>query len=129
MRWSSTGGLLKIFDGGFGKTMYSKYGNVKTVSHGKKMDSKKEARRYDELLFLEKAGKITKLKRQVPFVLIPSQYADGKCVERSVKYIADFVYWRDGEMVVEDAKGFKTPEYIIKRKLMLKVFGIRIKEV
>ena len=61
--------------------------------------------------------------------MIPAQYIDGKCVERSVKYKADFFYTKDGELVVEDTKGFRTPDYIIKRKLMLYVHHIRIKEV
>ena len=76
------------------------------------------------------AGGITDLRRQVPFTLIPSQKgADGKVIEYPVKYIADFVYTENGKTVVEDVKGYKTPEYIIKRKLMLQVHGIRIKEV
>lgn len=65
-------------------------------------------------------------------MLIPSQYAevDGKrrCIERECTYVADFVYLQDGEIIVEDTKGFRTPEYKIKRKLMLFLKGIRIKE-
>lgn len=74
-------------------------------------------------------GVISDLKMQVPFELIPSQKRDGKTVERPVKYIADFVYTQDGETIVEDAKGMRTKEYIIKRKLMLMRYGIRIREV
>ena len=74
-------------------------------------------------------GVISDLKMQVPFELIPSQKRDGKTVERPVKYIADFVYTQDGETVVEDAKGMRTKEYVIKRKLMLMRYGIRIREV
>jgi hypothetical protein len=66
-------------------------------------------------------------------VLIPSQYAvvDGKrkCIERECSYVADFVYYVNGQQIVEDTKGYRTPEYKIKRKLMLSVYGIRIKEV
>ena len=104
--------------------MTTKYHNVRT--HG--FDSKKEERRYRELKIMEAAGMIQDLKCQVPYMLIPSQYIGGKCVERAVTYKADFVYKMDGKLVVEDCKGFKTPDYIIKRKLMLHVYGIRVKE-
>ena len=77
---------------------------------------------------MQRAGIISDLRRQVKFELIPSQYKDGKCVYRSVSYIADFVYEQNGETVVEDVKGFKTPEYIIKKKLMLYIHGIIITE-
>lgn len=107
----------------------SKYGARKTIVDGKTFDSRKEANRYAELKVLERADKITCLRRQVPYILIPTQRIGDRIVERPVKYIADFVYNVNGETVVEDAKGFKTPEYIIKRKLMLWRFGIRIKEV
>lgn len=94
-------------------------------------DSKKEFQRYQELKALEKAGMITELKRQVPFLLVPSQSENGHVVERSVRYIADFAYYENGRYVVEDVKSpaTRTDAYKIKRKLMLKVHGIRIKEV
>lgn len=108
----------------------SKYHNKKITRDGETFDSAKEYRRFCELSLLEKAGKVTDLKRQVKFVLIPSQKVDGKVVERPVTYIADFVYENEsGRVVVEDTKGFKTKDYIIKRKLMLWVHGIRIQEV
>jgi len=76
---------------------------------------------------------ITDLQRQVEYLLIPSQYrnVNGKrvCVERPCKYKADFVYKEKGQLVVEDVKGFRTPEYVIKRKLMLERYDIVIKEV
>ena len=81
------------------------------------------------MLLLEKAGAITDLQRQVKFELIPSQRIGGKVVERSCNYIADFVYQENGQTVVEDTKGFKTKDYIIKRKLMLWVHNIRIVEI
>lgn len=81
------------------------------------------------MLLLEKAGAIQNLQRQVKYQLIPSQKIAGKVVERACGYVADFVYDQGGETVVEDTKGVKTPEYIIKRKLMLWVHGIRINEV
>ena len=108
----------------------SKYNSKKTVVDGQKFDSKKEARRYQELLLLEKAGVIKNLSRQVKFVLIPSQRDEnGKVVERECSYKADFEYTEDGKTIVEDVKGFKTKEYIIKRKLLLWRYGIRIREV
>jgi hypothetical protein len=107
----------------------NKYHNKKVTYNGIAFASKKEARRYSELLLLERAGVITDLQMQVPFVLIPSQKINGKVVERECKYIADFVYTENGKKVVEDTKGMKTDKYIIKRKLMLYVHGIRIKEI
>lgn len=110
----------------------SKYNSKKTVIDGQVFDSRKEAKRYQELAFLEKVGAIENLSRQVKFVLIPSQRdeATGKVVERECSYKADFEYTtEDGETVVEDVKGFKTKEYIVKRKLLLWRYGIRIREV
>ena len=80
----------------------------------------------------QRAGLISDLREQVTFVLIPAQHDnDGNPIEKSVRYIADFVYTDNetGQMVVEDTKGVRTKEYIIKRKLMLYIHGIRIKEV
>lgn len=107
----------------------TKYYNKKTVYNGITFDSKKEADRYVVLTLLQKAGKITDLEVQVPFELIPSQKVDGLTVERPCVYKADFVYRENGKMVVEDTKGVKTKDYVIKRKLMLQVFGIQIREI
>lgn len=112
--------------------MMSKYGARKCTFNGITFDSQKEAQRYFELSMLERGKVITDLKRQESFVLIPNQYdEDGKLIERAVNYIADFVYTdnKTGQTVVEDTKGFRTKEYIIKRKLMLERYGIRIREV
>lgn len=119
----------------------SKYHARKTTVDGETFDSIKEARRFAELKMLEKAGEISGLERQVKFVLIPAQREPddvgprggvirGKLLERECAYIADFTY-RDaeGRQIVEDTKGVRTPEYIIKRKLMLWIHGIRIKEL
>lgn len=107
-----------------------KYGNHKTKTFdGIVHDSKKEALRWSELKFMEKAGVISNLRRQVEFELVPSQYLNGKCVERAVKYRADFVYVENGKTIVEDTKGVKTKDYIIKRKLLLYIHGIRITEI
>lgn len=109
---------------------WTKYNNQKITVNGQVFDSKKEARRYKELLLLEKAGVIKNLSRQVKFVLIPSQRDEnGKVVERECSYKADFTYEEGIKTVVEDVKGYRTKEYIIKRKLMLYQYGIRIREV
>jgi hypothetical protein len=109
----------------------SKYHSRKITKDGMTFDSIKEYRRFCELSLLERAGAITDLRRQVKFELIPSQKENGKVVERACTYIADFVYldFRTGRTTVEDTKGFKTKEYVIKRKLMLWVHGIKIQEV
>lgn len=107
----------------------SKYGNRKVTVDGLTFDSAKEARRWKELCLLERAGAISDLQWQVKYELLPSQRVGGKVVERPVIYIADFAYTEDGQTVVEDAKGMRTKEYIIKRKLMLYIHGIQIREV
>ena len=109
----------------------NKYHNVKWELYGEKYDSQKECKRHQELKLLERAGEIKNLKRQVPFELIPNQYVDGKLVERKCMYVADFCYEENGKLVVEDVKSdiTKTPLYKVKKKLMLKVHGIRIKEI
>lgn len=125
----------------------SKYYNVKTKAlDGTVFDSRKEACRWDELLRMQKAGKITDLKRQVKYELIPAQYEtyqrygknghrlkDGvRLVERSAVYTADFVYKDiDGNIVVEDTKSgiTCTEAYVIRRKLMYYIHKIKITEV
>lgn len=117
----------------------SKYGNKKVTYNGMTFDSQKELNRWRELCLLERAGKITNLQRQVKFVLIPAQYEPdtvgkrggvkrGKVIERECSYVADFTYIENDHVVVEDTKGLRTPEYVIKRKLMLQEYGIRIRE-
>ena len=139
----------------------SKYHAKKVTADGMTFDSKKEYQRWKELSLLQRAGKISGLKRQVEFELIPAQFAPdtfgirggripGKCLERKLSYIADFVYlepisgietdefgnakFYDGyETIVEDVKGYKKGTaysvFSIKRKLMLYFHGIRIREV
>lgn len=123
------------------KELSMKYHNKKIVIDGQVFDSKKEGRRYRELTLLEKAGEISHLRRQVKFTLIPSQrepdtigkrggVIKGKLIEREVSYIADFTYLdSEGKLVIEDTKGVRTKEYIIKRKMMLFFHQIRIKEI
>ena len=107
----------------------NKYYSTKIKTDDGTFDSKREYARWCELKMLQKKKLITNLQRQIPYVLIPSQKYDGG-VERPVKYLADFQYYdKYGKLVVEDAKGIRTKDYVIKRKLMLKVFGIHIQEV
>lgn len=98
-----------------------KYRNVKTKVDGITFDSKRESVRYCELKLLAKTRKITDLRLQVPYVI----RVNG---EKICKYIADFVYNEDGNEIVEDVKGVRTREYILKRKLMKAVYGIEIRE-
>lgn len=113
----------------------NKYGakKIKDPATGYMFDSKAEFIRWCELRIMERAGKITKLRRQVKYVLIPAQY-DGKAkLESETSYIADFVYKDEtGREIVEDVKGYKRGAayqlFVIKRKLMLQKYGIIIKE-
>ena len=109
--------------------MVRKYKNRKLAIDGEVFDSQKEYARYRDLVLLQRTGQISNLKRQVRYELIPTQRIGGKVVEKPCAYIADFVYTENGETVVEDTKGFRTKDYIIKRKLMLHVHGIQIREV
>ena len=115
-------------------TAENKYKNEKVVvpvGDGlvREFDSKFEAQRYQELAYLEKANVITNLRCQVKYALIPSQKRPDGTTERAVNYIADFVYSDGKNVIVEDTKGVKTPEYVIKRKLMLQKYGIAVKEI
>lgn len=120
----------------------SKYHSEKVQIDGETFDSRREARRWMDLRLLERAGEIRDLRRQVKYILIPCQREapiitktgkekPGKVIEKECSYLADFVYQdaRTGETIVEDAKGFRTEVYRIKKKLMLYVHGIRITEV
>ena len=122
--------------------MANKYHARKIAVNGETFDSQREYNRWLKLRLLERAGMIRDLQRQVAFELIPAQYEwdccltdDGrlrekqKCVERACTYVADFVYYKGAEKVVEDAKGVRTEAYRIKRKLMLERHGIRVQEV
>lgn len=103
----------------------SKY-NAKPIFVGaERFDSRKEYRRYCDLVALEKAGLISNLRRQVKFVLVP---ASGG--QRAVVYVADFVYTdKDGNTIVEDTKGYRTRVYAIKKKLMKHMLGLTITEI
>lgn len=123
----------------------NKYNAKKVSVDGIEFDSKKEAKRYQELLLLQKAGEIYLLERQKVYELLPVQkepdkvgkrggVIKGKLLERAVEYVADFVYTdKNGETIVEDVKGFREggayAVFVLKRKLMLYRYGIKIKEV
>lgn len=125
----------------------SKYQNKKVVVGGQVYDSILEYRRGQQLMLLQRAGEISNLRRQVSYELIPTQRekstrvyqkgpkkgqpVPGKVIEQATDYVADYVYTdnKTGEEVVEDTKGVRTKDYIIKRKLMLYVHGIRVQEI
>ena len=125
----------------------NKYGNKKITYCGEVFDSKREYYRYMDLKLLESCGAISNLRRQVVYELIPAQREkstrvykkgrkkgqpiEGKIIEKAVNYIADFTYidTATNETIVEDAKGFRTKEWVIKRKLMLYIHGIKVREV
>ena len=104
-----------------------KYGNTKTEVDGIVFDSKAEANRYKELRALEIVGVIKGLERQKTYKLCKGRWHNGKPF--SISYRADFVYTLDGEVIVEDVKGYRTEAYRLKKKLMKAVYGIEITEV
>lgn len=117
-----------------------KYNARKVKTEDGSFMSKKELKRWTELKLQEEAGVISDLRKQVKFVLIPAQREPdwigarggvhkGKLIEREAAYIADFVYQKDGETIVEDTKGFRTKDYVLKRKMMLWVHQIKIREI
>ena len=99
----------------------NKYRNVKTEVDGIVFHSKREAARYTDLKLLERAGQIKDLRIQVPFLFELNDV-------RICKYFADFVYRENGKEIVEDCKGKRTKDYMIKRKLMKAFFAIEILE-
>lgn len=126
----------------------NKYHAEKITIDGETFDSRKEARRWQDLRLLEKAGEISDLRRQIKYTLIPTQreapivtktgkIKPGKLIEKEVSYVADFVYQdaHTGETIVEDVKGYRDPGsagykvFVLKRKMMLYFYGIRIREV
>ena len=132
----------------------TKLNNQKIVIDGIEFDSKKEGNRYCELKLLQRAGKISDLECQKRYELIPAQYETVEtgeyykvgakkgqpktkqvCIEQSVVYIADFVYQENGQTVVEDVKGYRDPasatyaKFVLKRKMMLWIHGIKIQEI
>lgn len=104
-----------------GERRRAKYGNKPTEVDGVRFASKREAGRYQELKLLERAGHISALRLQPTFPLD----VNGIPVCR---YRADFEYVENGRRVVEDSKGYATPEYKIKRALMLACHGVEVRE-
>lgn len=122
--------------------MRSKYGNKKAKHDGMVFDSRRERNRYIILSALQRAGEISDLRMQVTYELLPAIYEMEekqlktkvkkvqRCAQRAVHYIADFVYKdKEGNEVVEDTKGMRTKEYLLKKKMMRALLGIQIKEV
>lgn len=127
----------------------SKYNSKKVYYDGIEFSSRKECNRYRELKLLQMAGQIRNLELQKSFELIPAQYEpstefykrgekkglpkQGKLLEQAITYVADFCYEEEGELVVEDTKGYKGGGayaiFVLKRKLMLYKYGIKIKEI
>ena len=120
----------------------SKYGNKKVTYDGMKFDSEKEMYRYIRLKSMQEEGLISDLRMQVPFEIIPAVYEEEtiqlktkvktitKCVQRAAYYVADFVYKdQDGNEIILDTKGYRTKEYLLKKKMMRAFLGITIKEV
>lgn len=108
-----------------------KYGAVKTQVDGITFDSKAEAKRYQELKLLERAGVITDLELQPKFVILPKHKdIEGKTV-REMSYFADFSYFdiEKGKYVIEDVKGVKTAVYKLKKKLVEYKHDVKITEV
>lgn len=108
-----------------------KYHNSSVEANGIKFDSKKERRRYDELVVLLNAGVITDLKLQEEYTLIEAYTTPNGERVRRMKYTCDFSYIRDGKKVVEDVKSTatRTQAYMMRKKLMLDKYGIVIQEV
>ena len=112
-----------------------KYGNKKIEIDGVKFDSKKEARRYQALLLMQRAGEISDLELQPKFELIKSvKFAGTDRAKPAIRYFADFAYTETatGKRIVEDVKSKITresPVYRIKKHMMLAIHGIEINEV
>lgn len=109
----------------------SKYKNKKIEADGIKFDSELEAKRWQELKLLQKAGAIKELRRQVRFELQPSYKKNNKII-RGIYYVADFMYWSytERKYIIEDTKGYRTEIYKLKKKIFeYKYPGMEIKEV
>ena len=113
-----------------GNVSASKYHNRKT----KGFDSAKEWRRNQELEIMQRAGEISELNRQVPFVLMPSYTISDETTKqgfrtvREIRYIADFTYIKNGKRIIEDVKGVQTEVFKIKRKLLERKIALGVIE-
>ena len=107
-----------------------KYGAKKVEVDGIRFDSKKEARKYEELKLMKRAGVIKDFELQPEFELQP-KFADTEGnYYQPIKYRADFkVYYPNGDTVIIDTKGYRTKDYLLKRKMLLyKYPGIKFIE-
>jgi hypothetical protein len=110
--------------------MATKYRNTKTTVAGATFDSRREAARWQELQLLERAGQIRDLRRQVAFELVPGvKFAGAARARPALRYFADFVYTEHDNQVIEDVKGVETPEFKIKRHLMLALLGLEVRVI
>lgn len=109
----------------------TKYHSTPAERAGVRFDSQKEARRYDELMTMLRAGIITDLRLQPQFTLQESYVTETGERIRAVRYTADFSYKFGGKLVVEDAKSkpTRTKEYLRNKKFMRSKYGIDIQEV
>lgn len=98
-----------------------KYQNVKGEADGLSFDSQKEKKRYGQLKMLLRAKLISELELQARFPILVNGV-------KICTYIADFKYIRDRKLVAEDTKGFRTPVYRLKKKLVEAIYGIKILE-
>lgn len=106
-----------------------KYYNTPVDYDGHHFDSMAERDRYIELKLMQEMGVIEGLELQKKYILQPKgKYPSGRKYTE-ISYIADFVYKYNGEIIVEDVKGYKTDVYRMKKKMMAKVYGIEITEV
>lgn len=106
----------------------SKYKNIKTMFAGLKFDSAREAKRYGELLILERMGKIRGLERQPVYELAPSVKFEGATrATPALRYVADFTYWEGDKKIIEDVKGVQTENFRTKRHLMRSVLNLEIR--
>ena len=109
--------------------------NVRNKYHNRKtkgFDSAKEWRRNQELEIMQRAGEISELNKQVPFVVMPSYTIADETTNRTVReirYIADFTYrLKDGTRIIEDVKGIQTDVFKIKRKLLERKIALGVIE-
>lgn len=106
----------------------SKYNNRHVEINGHRFDSKAEAKRYQELILLERSGEIRNLQVH-PVYLLQEQFNHNGKHFRAITYEADFAYVEDDIVVVEDVKGVRTPVYLLKRKMFLKQYGYVFREI
>lgn len=105
----------------------TKYYSKKTTVDGIVFQSKLEARRYKHLKLLERAGEISELQWQIPYLLIDTQRYPNKPTLRKETYVLDFQYRdKNGTMVYEDTKGYSNEKFPIKQKQMLEKYGIYV---